>query len=164
MICTFQWAFFLLCNFSQFGFVNYMNDYIVCAEGVRRYLCAQYHVHNIPVGTRRTKDLVEEIKLRCPELRLFYTDEYQVPKYHKMLCVCEREGGRWQQFKENLFICYHYLNLNSISEYVSFIFHQDYQFNQIFLLMQFSEEYICALTCLYSYIQIELFILINVLD
>uniref|UniRef100_K1QNC5 Structural maintenance of chromosomes protein 5 n=1 Tax=Magallana gigas TaxID=29159 RepID=K1QNC5_MAGGI len=64
-------------HYSQFGFVNYMNDYIVCAEGVRRYLCAQYHVHNIPVGTRRTKDLVEEIKLRCPELRLFYTDEYQ---------------------------------------------------------------------------------------
>lgn len=74
-------------HYSQFGFVNYMNDYIVCAEGVRRYLCAQYHVHNIPVGTRQTKDLVEEIKLRCPELRLFYTDEYQyscrVSKYDK---------------------------------------------------------------------------------
>lgn len=124
---------FLLCNFSQFGFVNYMNDYIVCAEGVRRYLCAQYHVHNIPVGTRRTKDLVEEIKLRCPELRLFYTDEYQVPKYHKMLCVCEGGGGvGGSNLKKICLYVYHYLNLNSISEYVSFIFHQDYQFNQMF--------------------------------
>ncbi|XP_061164858.1 structural maintenance of chromosomes protein 5-like [Saccostrea echinata] len=74
-------------RYSQFGFVNYLTDYIVCADGVRRYLCAQYHIHNIPVGSRRTKDLVEDIKRKCPELRTFYTDEYQytcrVSKYDK---------------------------------------------------------------------------------
>lgn len=64
--------------FSRYGFVNYLTDFIVCADGVRRYLCAQYHVHDIPIGTKRTKDLVEEIKKHCPELRTFYTDEYQV--------------------------------------------------------------------------------------
>ncbi|XP_078313053.1 structural maintenance of chromosomes protein 5-like [Crassostrea virginica] len=63
--------------YSRYGFVNYLTDFIVCADGVRRYLCAQYHVHDIPIGTKRTKDLVEEIKKHCPELRTFYTDEYQ---------------------------------------------------------------------------------------
>jgi hypothetical protein len=58
--------------------LNFLSDYIVCADGVRRYLCAQYQVHNIPVGTKRTKDLIEEIKRQCPELRTFYTDDYQV--------------------------------------------------------------------------------------
>ncbi|KAK3096507.1 hypothetical protein FSP39_000824 [Pinctada imbricata] len=64
-------------HYSEHGFHSYLKEFINCADGVMRYLCAQYNLHNIPVGNRRTKERVEIIKEKCPELSRFYTDEYQ---------------------------------------------------------------------------------------
>ena len=77
----------LFVHFRRYGFQSYLRDYIVCEEGVMRYLCAQYHVHNVPVGNRRTKECVEDIKDHCPELTRFYTDEYQVRPNKKIPLV-----------------------------------------------------------------------------
>ena len=39
-----------------------------------RYLCKMYNVHQVPVGTRYTKDNVQVVVDNCPEIKLFYTD------------------------------------------------------------------------------------------
>ncbi|OWF46168.1 Structural maintenance of chromosomes protein 5 [Mizuhopecten yessoensis] len=64
-------------HYRQYGFQGYLRDYMHCPEGVMRYLCAQYNVHAIPVGNRKTKDCIEDIKRDHPELRTFFTDDYQ---------------------------------------------------------------------------------------
>ncbi|XP_063435345.1 structural maintenance of chromosomes protein 5-like [Mytilus trossulus] len=69
-------------NYRRYGFQSYLKDYISCPDGIMRYLCAQYRVHAIPVGDRRSKERVEEIVAQCPEFSMFYTidSQYQVKR------------------------------------------------------------------------------------
>ncbi|XP_069138158.1 structural maintenance of chromosomes protein 5-like [Argopecten irradians] len=64
-------------HYRRYGFQGYLKDYMNCPDGVMRYLCAQYNVHTIPVGNRKTKDCIPDIKRDHPELRTFFTDDYQ---------------------------------------------------------------------------------------
>ena len=49
-----------------------------CPESVLRYLCAQYHVHNIPVGDKYTRDNVESVLNELPTVRNFYAENTRV--------------------------------------------------------------------------------------
>ena len=64
--------------FREFGFQCYLQDTFICPEPVMKFLCVQYNVQNIPVGDRRTKDLVKRIVETRQELKCFYTYENQV--------------------------------------------------------------------------------------
>jgi structural maintenance of chromosomes protein 5 len=47
-------------------------------EPVVRYLCAQYKVHNIPVGNAYTKANVEAVMQSHEELKFFFTENERV--------------------------------------------------------------------------------------
>ena len=64
--------------FRQFGFFSYLKDLFECPDAVMRYLCQLYRVHAIPVGTQKTKDNVENVIKRAPEISNFYTENHQV--------------------------------------------------------------------------------------
>lgn len=64
-------------HYRQYGFQNYLKDFITCPDGIMRYLCAQYRVHTIPIGDKRSKERVKDITEKCSEFSMFYTDEYQ---------------------------------------------------------------------------------------
>lgn len=62
----------------QFGFKSYLKDMFHCPEGVMRYLCLMYKVYLIPVGDHKTKDNVQGVVAKFPELKTFYTENHQV--------------------------------------------------------------------------------------
>ena len=63
-----------VCGCRKYGFVSYLRELFTCPEPVMRYLCKMYNVHQVPVGTRYTKDNVQVVVNNCPEIKLFYTD------------------------------------------------------------------------------------------
>ncbi|XP_052276673.1 structural maintenance of chromosomes protein 5-like [Dreissena polymorpha] len=63
--------------YSKFGFQTYLRDMFTCPDAVMRFLCRQYRVHNIPVGTAATKQQVGNIIQQHPELTCFYTEDSQ---------------------------------------------------------------------------------------
>ncbi|KAL5004129.1 hypothetical protein ScPMuIL_017585 [Solemya velum] len=64
-------------RYGQYGFKHYLKDVFTCPEAVMRYLCAQYRVHDIPVGDKSTYDRVANVIRECPELRLFFTENHK---------------------------------------------------------------------------------------
>jgi len=63
-----------LCICRKYGFVSYMRELFTCPEPVMRYLCKMNNVHQVPIGTRKTKDNLQVVVHECPEIKLFYTD------------------------------------------------------------------------------------------
>ena len=63
-----------MCGCRKYEFVSYLRELFTCPEPVMRYLCKMYNVHQVPVGTRYTKDNVQVVVDNCPEIKLFYTD------------------------------------------------------------------------------------------
>uniref|UniRef100_A0A8C9VWC4 Structural maintenance of chromosomes protein 5 n=1 Tax=Scleropages formosus TaxID=113540 RepID=A0A8C9VWC4_SCLFO len=63
---------------KQFGFFSYLRELFDAPEEVMSYLCYQYKVHEVPVGTEKTKEMIEEV-IRETQLRIIYTAE---EKYH----------------------------------------------------------------------------------
>ena len=55
-----------------------MQDVFTCPEPVMRQLCKLYRVHNIPIGTKRTRDIAEKVIRELPQFNNFYTENYQV--------------------------------------------------------------------------------------
>uniref|UniRef100_A0A674NWB8 Structural maintenance of chromosomes protein 5 n=1 Tax=Takifugu rubripes TaxID=31033 RepID=A0A674NWB8_TAKRU len=72
----------------RFGFFTYLREMFDAPDEVMSYLCQQYNVHNVPVGTEQTKTMIrqviEELNLRV----LFTLDERYMLKrsvYSKMI-------------------------------------------------------------------------------
>ncbi|XP_064607700.1 structural maintenance of chromosomes protein 5-like [Liolophura sinensis] len=68
---------FRLEDFRKYGFRCYLKDMIECPEAIMRYLCLQYHVHSIMIGTEKTKAMVERVIQENPRLTSFYTANNQ---------------------------------------------------------------------------------------
>uniref|UniRef100_A0A8C9TFA4 Structural maintenance of chromosomes protein 5 n=1 Tax=Scleropages formosus TaxID=113540 RepID=A0A8C9TFA4_SCLFO len=47
---------------KQFGFFSYLRELFDAPEEVMSYLCYQYKVHEVPVGTEKTKEMIEEVR------------------------------------------------------------------------------------------------------
>ncbi|KAM9455805.1 structural maintenance of chromosomes protein 5 [Clarias gariepinus] len=64
-----------------FGFVSYLRELFDAPEEVMSYLCHQYRVNDVPVGTEKTKNMIETV-IRESQLRTIYTAEekYTVKK------------------------------------------------------------------------------------
>ncbi|XP_066506411.1 structural maintenance of chromosomes protein 5 isoform X2 [Hoplias malabaricus] len=68
-------------SLRRFGFFSYLRELFDAPEEVMSYLCHQYKVNDVPVGTEKTKNMIETV-IRESQLRMIYTAEekYTVKK------------------------------------------------------------------------------------
>ncbi|NXU11728.1 SMC5 protein, partial [Pardalotus punctatus] len=58
----------------RYGFYSYLRELFDAPHPVMSYLCFQYHVHDVPVGTEKTRDMIERV-IQETNLRSMYTAE-----------------------------------------------------------------------------------------
>ncbi|XP_005489702.1 structural maintenance of chromosomes protein 5 isoform X1 [Zonotrichia albicollis] len=58
----------------RYGFYSYLRELFDAPSPVMSYLCYQYHVHDVPVGTQKTRDMIERVTQET-NLRQIYTAE-----------------------------------------------------------------------------------------
>ncbi|XP_053558489.1 structural maintenance of chromosomes protein 5 [Bombina bombina] len=59
---------------QQYGFFSYLRELFDAPWPVMNYLCGQYHVHDVPVGTEKTRSMIEKV-IHETKLRQIYTAE-----------------------------------------------------------------------------------------
>ncbi|CAI9553857.1 unnamed protein product [Staurois parvus] len=59
---------------QQYGFFSYLRELFDAPQPVMNYLVSQYQVHEVPVGTEKTRHLIERV-IRETKLRQLYTAE-----------------------------------------------------------------------------------------
>uniref|UniRef100_A0A4W3I3Y1 Structural maintenance of chromosomes protein 5 n=1 Tax=Callorhinchus milii TaxID=7868 RepID=A0A4W3I3Y1_CALMI len=59
---------------KHYGFVSYLRELIDAPAPVMSYLCDQHRVHDVPIGTGKTKTMIEQV-IRETDLRQIYTAE-----------------------------------------------------------------------------------------
>ncbi|XP_072114208.1 structural maintenance of chromosomes protein 5 [Mobula birostris] len=66
---------------KSYGFVSYLRELIDAPEPVMSYLCEQYKVYDVPIGTAKTRSMIEKV-IKETHLRQIYTGEerYSVKK------------------------------------------------------------------------------------
>ncbi|XP_023577686.1 structural maintenance of chromosomes protein 5 isoform X2 [Octodon degus] len=65
---------------KQYGFFSYLRELFDAPEPVMSYLCFQYHIHEVPVGTEKTRERIERV-IQETQLKQVYTaDEKYVVK------------------------------------------------------------------------------------
>uniref|UniRef100_A0A8B9NHH0 Structural maintenance of chromosomes protein 5 n=1 Tax=Accipiter nisus TaxID=211598 RepID=A0A8B9NHH0_9AVES len=58
----------------QYGFFSYLRELFDAPHPVMSYLCSQYYVHDVPVGTEKTRNMIERV-IQETKLRQIYTAE-----------------------------------------------------------------------------------------
>ncbi|XP_066470209.1 structural maintenance of chromosomes protein 5 [Tiliqua scincoides] len=58
----------------RYGIFSYLRELFEAPQPVMRYLCSQYHVHEVPVGTEKTRNMIERV-IKETKLRQIYTAE-----------------------------------------------------------------------------------------
>ncbi|NXX12678.1 SMC5 protein, partial [Podargus strigoides] len=58
----------------RYGFFSYLRELFDAPHPVMSYLCSQYRVHDVPVGTEKTRNMIERV-LQETKLRQMYTAE-----------------------------------------------------------------------------------------
>ncbi|MEE6459332.1 hypothetical protein FKM82_000599 [Ascaphus truei] len=61
-------------DLQQYGFFSYLRELFDAPQPVMSYLCYQYHVHEVPVGTDKTRSIIEKV-IQETKLRQIYTAE-----------------------------------------------------------------------------------------
>ncbi|XP_059830738.1 structural maintenance of chromosomes protein 5 [Hypanus sabinus] len=66
---------------KSYGFVSYLRELIDAPEPVMSYLCEHYKVYDVPIGTAKTRSMIEKV-IKETHLRQIYTGEerYSVKK------------------------------------------------------------------------------------
>ncbi|XP_007937716.1 structural maintenance of chromosomes protein 5 [Orycteropus afer afer] len=59
---------------KQYGFFSYLRELFDAPDLVMSYLCSQYHIHEVPVGTERTRERIEQV-IQETQLKQIYTAE-----------------------------------------------------------------------------------------
>uniref|UniRef100_A0A4X1W417 Structural maintenance of chromosomes protein 5 n=1 Tax=Sus scrofa TaxID=9823 RepID=A0A4X1W417_PIG len=59
---------------KQYGFFSYLRELFDAPDPVMSYLCRQYHIHEVPVGTERTREIIEQV-IQETRLKQIYTAE-----------------------------------------------------------------------------------------
>uniref|UniRef100_A0A671EF33 Structural maintenance of chromosomes protein 5 n=1 Tax=Rhinolophus ferrumequinum TaxID=59479 RepID=A0A671EF33_RHIFE len=59
---------------KQYGFFSYLRELFDAPAPVMSYLCCQYHIHEVPVGTERTRERIERV-IQETRLKQMYTAE-----------------------------------------------------------------------------------------
>lgn len=58
----------------RYGIFSYLRELFEAPQPVMRYLCSQYRVHEVPVGTDKTRNMIERV-IKETKLRQIYTAE-----------------------------------------------------------------------------------------
>ncbi|OXB54916.1 hypothetical protein ASZ78_008153 [Callipepla squamata] len=58
----------------RYGFFSYLRELFDAPLPVMSYLCSQYHVHEVPVGTEKTRNMIERV-IEETKLKQVYTAE-----------------------------------------------------------------------------------------
>uniref|UniRef100_A0AAR2KTI0 Structural maintenance of chromosomes protein 5 n=1 Tax=Pygocentrus nattereri TaxID=42514 RepID=A0AAR2KTI0_PYGNA len=68
-------------SLKRFGFFSYLRELFDAPEEVMSYLCHQYKINDVPVGTEKTKSMIETV-IKESQLRMIYTadEKYTVKK------------------------------------------------------------------------------------
>ncbi|XP_051971973.1 structural maintenance of chromosomes protein 5 [Xyrauchen texanus] len=61
-------------SLKRYGFFSYLRELFDAPEDVMSYLCHQYRVNDVPVGTEKTKNMIEMV-IKEAQLRTIYTAE-----------------------------------------------------------------------------------------
>ncbi|KAE8633069.1 hypothetical protein XENTR_v10001765 [Xenopus tropicalis] len=61
-------------DLQQYGFFSYLRELFDAPDPVMNYLCYQYNVHDVPVGTEQTRSMIEKV-IQETKLRHMYTAE-----------------------------------------------------------------------------------------
>uniref|UniRef100_A0A4W2HXA9 Structural maintenance of chromosomes protein 5 n=1 Tax=Bos indicus x Bos taurus TaxID=30522 RepID=A0A4W2HXA9_BOBOX len=61
-------------DLKQYGFFSYLRELFDAPDPVMSYLCCQYHIHEVPVGTERTREKIERV-IQETRLKQIYTAE-----------------------------------------------------------------------------------------
>nr|XP_054376007.1 structural maintenance of chromosomes protein 5 isoform X4 [Pongo abelii] len=59
---------------KQYGFFSYLRELFDAPDPVMSYLCCQYHIHEVPVGTEKTRERIERV-IQETRLKQIYTAE-----------------------------------------------------------------------------------------
>ncbi|XP_008568269.1 PREDICTED: structural maintenance of chromosomes protein 5 [Galeopterus variegatus] len=63
-----------LSELKQYGFFSYLRELFDAPDPVMSYLCCQYHIHEVPVGTEKTRERIERV-IQETGLKQIYTAE-----------------------------------------------------------------------------------------
>ncbi|NWZ31903.1 SMC5 protein, partial [Asarcornis scutulata] len=88
----------------QYGFFSYLRELFDAPLLVMSYLCYQYSIHDVPVGTEKTRNMIEKV-IQETKLRQLYTAEerYTVKvSAYTNLTFCSNVSLRAVQFLTNL--------------------------------------------------------------
>ncbi|KAM9167386.1 structural maintenance of chromosomes protein 5 [Mergus octosetaceus] len=88
----------------QYGFFSYLRELFDAPLLVMSYLCYQYHIHDVPVGTEKTRNMIEKV-IQETKLRQLYTAEerYTVKvSAYTNLTFCSNVSLRAAQLLTNL--------------------------------------------------------------
>ncbi|KAL7847854.1 hypothetical protein AOLI_G00225720 [Acnodon oligacanthus] len=68
-------------SLKRFGFFSYLRELFDAPEEVMSYLCHQYKISDVPVGTEKTKSMIETV-IKESQLRMIYTadEKYTVKR------------------------------------------------------------------------------------
>ncbi|KAM6230465.1 structural maintenance of chromosomes protein 5 [Porphyrio hochstetteri] len=58
----------------RYGFFSYLRELFDAPRPVMSYLCSQYHIHDVPVGTEKTRNMIERV-IQETKLKQIYTAE-----------------------------------------------------------------------------------------
>ncbi|RVE70456.1 hypothetical protein OJAV_G00064840 [Oryzias javanicus] len=61
-------------SLRRFGFFSYLREMFDAPDEVMSYLCQQYKVHDVPVGSEKTKEMIKTV-IEEPYLKVLYTTE-----------------------------------------------------------------------------------------
>ncbi|KAF7655218.1 hypothetical protein LDENG_00059390, partial [Lucifuga dentata] len=61
-------------SLRHFGFFSYLREMFDAPDEVMSYLCHQYRVYEVPVGTNKTKAMIKTV-IEEPDIRVLYTTE-----------------------------------------------------------------------------------------
>ncbi|XP_060093430.1 structural maintenance of chromosomes protein 5 [Heteronotia binoei] len=85
---------------KRYGFFSYLRELFDAPQPVMSYLCQSYHVHEVPVGTEKTRNMIERV-ISETKLRQMYTAEekyaVKVSSYTNQT-VCSNTSLRAAQF------------------------------------------------------------------
>uniref|UniRef100_A0A803YEB6 Structural maintenance of chromosomes protein 5 n=1 Tax=Meleagris gallopavo TaxID=9103 RepID=A0A803YEB6_MELGA len=56
----------------RYGFFSYLRELFDAPLPVMSYLCSQYHVHEVPVGTEKTRNMIERVRSMIRKLDIPY--------------------------------------------------------------------------------------------
>ncbi|XP_046957903.1 structural maintenance of chromosomes protein 5 isoform X2 [Lynx rufus] len=61
-------------DLKQYGFFSYLRELFDAPDPVMSFLCCHYHIHEVPVGTERTREKIERV-IQETRLKQMYTAE-----------------------------------------------------------------------------------------